>query len=118
MKHAIALAGAALLGVSFESPANAAVLRLDAARLFADSVTQHVQLDTKMSAIELESGELFEDDGPAAGHSYQQPKNQEQLTGDIWIKKELVIPNPQARKAFLVVLSDDRFEALINGAPQ
>jgi hypothetical protein len=118
MKQALSFAGTALLAVAFGIPANAAVLELGARRLFDDSVTQHLRMDRTKSAIEVEAGELFEDDGPAAGHSYQQPKNQEQLGGDTWIKKELVIPNPQARHAFLVILSDDHFETMINGVPQ
>src|SRR5208283_5095863 len=63
-------------------------------------------------------GELFEDDGPASGQSYQKPENRETVTSQTWIKKELLIPNPQARAAYLVVLSEDPFEALINGVPQ
>ncbi len=35
-----------------------------------------------------------------------------------WIKKELLIPNPQARAACLAVLSDAPIEALINGIAQ
>ncbi len=99
-----------------QQPVSASSLDLDAPKLFAKSVTEHLQISKE--GIELEVGELFEDDGPAAGHSYQQPKNQEVVTQDTWIKKELVIPNPQARAAFLVVLSEEPFEALINGALQ
>ena len=40
------------------------------------------------------------------------------MTSRTWIKKELLIPNPQARAAYLVVLSEEPFEALINGIPQ
>jgi hypothetical protein len=62
--------------------------------------------------------ELFEDDGPASGHSYQKPENRETLTSQTWIKKELIIPNPQAGAAYLVVLSDAPVEAIINGIAQ
>ncbi len=116
LKLGIALA--ALGGVGFQPPANASQLRLDAPGLFEKSVTQHLRLSQDGGEMELEAGELFEDDGPASGHSYQTPKNQELVTLDTWIKKELVIPNPQARAAFLVVLSEDPFEASINGTPQ
>ena len=116
MKPLIGIVLALLFGTGWPRPASGASLKLDAARLFEESVTQRLQLSE--DGVALEMGELFEDDGPAAGHSYQQPKNQEVVTADTWIKKELVIPNPQARAAFLVVLSEDPFEALINGTAQ
>jgi len=105
-----------LCSIGLQQSVAASFVKLDAGRLFEKSVTQHLQLSG--DGVELEAGELFEDDGPAAGHSYQQPRNQEMITPDTWIKKELVIPNPQARAAFLVVLSEDPFEALINGTLQ
>jgi hypothetical protein len=40
------------------------------------------------------------------------------MTNRTWIKKELLIPHPQARAARLVVLSDAPFEDLINGIAQ
>src|SRR4051794_24182449 len=76
-------------------------LRFDARPLFERSVTRDVRLSADGLAIELEKGELFEDDGPAAGFSYK--PNEERLSDRIWIKKELVIPNPQAGKATLLV---------------
>lgn len=91
-----------------------AVLKFDAAELFEQSVTQDLQLSEKEQAVELATGELFEDDGPAAGHSYRLPANLEVLSKDTWIKKELIIPNPQARAAYLVVLSDAPFAAALN----
>ena len=108
---------AALCGVKFAPRANAEVLKLEAPGLFEKSVTQHLRLSEDGTEMELEVGELFEDDGPASGHSYQKPKNVEVVTQNTWIKKELVIPNPQARAAYLVVLSEDPFEAIINGIP-
>jgi hypothetical protein len=104
-----------LLGVALQSWAIGAVLQLDATRLFEQSVTRDVQLTEANSEVELATGELFEDDGPAAGHSYQKPENRERLSVQTWIKKELVIPNPQARTAYLVVLSSEPFETEING---
>jgi len=103
-------------GLGLPSMACASQLKWNAPELFDKSVTTHLQLAEGGGGIELETGELFEDDGPASGHSYQKPKNQEVVTKDVWIKKDLIIPNPQARSAFLVVLSEEPFEAIINGA--
>jgi len=108
----------ALVGIGFQPRTNASSLELDASTIFAKSVTRHLRLSEDRRELELEIGELFEDDGPAAGHSYQKPANQEMVAPDTWIKKELLIPNPQARAALLVVLSEEPFEALINGIPQ
>jgi len=108
---------AAWLGILFVPRASASTLRLEAPGLFDQSVTQDLRLSEGGEGIELEMGELFEDDGPAAGHSYQKPENVEGVTDRTWIKKELLIPNPQARAAHLVVLSEEPFEAIINGSP-
>src|SRR5258708_3750892 len=78
---------AALL-TGFQPRARAAVLQFDSPQLFEKSVTEHLRLSEDGAEIELEAGELFEDDGPASGHSYQKPKNQELVAGDVWIKKE------------------------------
>ena len=93
-------------------------MKLSASELFDQAVTENLRLADDHGSLELETGELFEDDGPAAGHSYKTPENVEVLTADTWMKKDLIIPNPQARAAFLVVLSDEPFEAVINGSPQ
>lgn len=118
MRRRLGLALIALFGLGFRPAATGSVLKLEAPRLFEPSVTQNLRLTDDRTGIELESGELFEDDGPASGHSYQQPRNQELVTPDTWIKKDLIIPDPQARAAFLVVLSDAPFAALINDIPQ
>jgi hypothetical protein len=107
-----------LFGIQFQPLAGASVLQLEAPKVFEQSVTRDLRLSEERGEIELEVGELFEDDGPASGHSYQKPENRETLTSQTWIKKELLIPNPQARAAYLVVLSGEPFEALINGIPQ
>ena len=103
-----------VFGIQFELPAGAATLQLDAPKIFERSVSHDLGLSEGRD-IELAVGELFEDDGPASGHSYQKPENRETVTPQTWIKKELLIPNPQARAAHLVVLSDAPVEALING---
>ena len=108
---------AVLCVVKFAPPVNAEVVKLEAPGIFEKSITQHLRLSEDGTEMELEAGELFEDDGPASGHSYQKPSNVEVVTPNTWIKKELIIPNPQARAAYLVVLSEDPFEATINGVP-
>ena len=107
-----------LLAIQFGSLASGAALQLDAASVFEQSLTRSLCLSPDNKQIELEIGELFEDDGPASGKSYQTPENRETLTAQTWIKKDLVIPNPQARAAYLVVLSEEPFQALINGVAQ
>ena len=91
-------------------------LRLGARDLFSKSVTSDLRLSADDAAIELESGELFEDDGPAAGFSYH--ANEENLSPSTWLKKELLISSPRAKKATLLVGPGGDIEALINGNPQ
>ncbi len=98
--------------------AGAATLQLEAPKLFNQSLSRDLRLAEQNGAIELDEGELFEDDGPASGHSYQKPENVESVTPENWIKKELLIPNPQAKAAYLVVLSEESFDARINGLAQ
>jgi hypothetical protein len=101
-----------------KKPAGTSVLRLEAPRVFEQSITHDLRLSERRGEIELAVGELYEDDGPASGRSYQKPENRETVTTQTWIKKELLIPNPQAWAAYLVVLSDVPVEALINGIAQ
>jgi hypothetical protein len=114
-KRLLAMMLVGAIELQIELLAGAATWQLDAPRLFEQSITQDLGLSEPGGAIELAVGELFEDDGPASGHSYQKPENREIVTNQIWIKKELLIPNPSARAAHLVVLSDVPVEALING---
>lgn len=88
-------------------------LRLDARALFERSVTRDVRLSADGLAVELDEGELIEDDGPAAGFSYK--PNEERLSDKVWIKKELLIPRPAARKATLLVGPGGDFKAILNG---
>src|SRR5688500_15067514 len=101
----------ALLVVSVPAPADE--LRLDAKALFERSVTRDVRLADDGSAVELEEGELFEDDGPAAGYSFQ--SNEERLSDRVWVKKQLVVPNHAARKATLLIGPGGDLKAEING---
>ncbi|MCE9533801.1 MAG: transglutaminase-like domain-containing protein [Planctomycetes bacterium] len=103
---------ALVLGLAiFGNRAPAEDLKWDAKTLFEKSITQDLRLDGP--AIVLEEGELFEDDGPAAGFTYK--PNEEKLSDKIWIKKELLIPNPAARKAMLLVAAGGDLKGSING---
>jgi hypothetical protein len=92
------------------------MLQWDAQTLYDRAIGYHVRLSEDGKAVELERGELFEDDGPAAGYSYR--PNEETLSGQTWIKKDLLIPNPQARTATLLVARGGDLQAVINGQPQ
>lgn len=105
-----------LLACILVRPAVGDELRLHARALFEKSVSQNLRLRSDGAAIELDSGVLYEDDGPAAGYSYR--PNEEKLSETIWIKKELLIARPQAHKATLLVGAGGALKALINGKPQ
>src|SRR5437588_4052842 len=107
-----------LFGMQPKPLGEASTVQLEAPAIFEQSVTRDLRFSEQRGEIELELGELFEDDGPASGHSYQKPENRETVTAQTWIKKDLLIPNPKARSAYLVVLSEEPFGALINGIPQ
>lgn len=111
MKRALLL----LIAFVMAPPTEAAdaELRLHARALFEQSVTHNVRLSADGMSVELDEGELFEDDGPAAGYSYQ--PNEERLSDRVWIKKELIIPNPAARKATLLVGPGGDLKASVNG---
>lgn len=107
---------ALLLGCILGRPAVADELRLDARALFEKAVSRDLRLSAGGTALELETGELYEDDGPAAGYSYL--PNEEKLSSSTWIKKELLIARPQAKKATLLVGSGGALQAVINGKAQ
>jgi hypothetical protein len=107
---------AAMLLAAGSLPARAAELRFDATRLFAESVSEHLRLSADGKSVELDRGELFEDDGPAAGFSYQ--PNEDTLTPDARLRKTLIVSDPKCDRAYLLVgtrSEDLRFE--INGSP-
>lgn len=107
MKHVL------LLLTLAASVARADELRLNARTLFEQSVTRDVRLSADGSAIELDEGELIEDDGPAAGFSYR--PNEERLSDRVWIRKELIVPNPAARRATLLIGPGGALQCRING---
>ena len=93
----------AWLGLVAAQPQVAArvVHRFQPDELYRQSVAQNVCVSTESSAIVLQNGVLYEDDGPAAGYSYQ--PNQETLSDKVCIKKELLIANPHSREATLLL---------------
>ena len=92
----------------------AEVLEWDAKTLFDQSLSRHVRLSD--GAVQPDSGELFEDDGPAAGFSYK--PNEEMLSGDVRVRKQLFLPDPRATSATLLVGPGGKLSASINGSPQ
>jgi len=91
-------------------------LRLGARAIHEKSVCHNVCLSADGEAIVLEEGVLFEDDGPAASYSYK--PHHEKLSDTVWMKKELIIPDPRCRKAFLLAGTWSDFLAIINGKPE
>ena len=63
------------------APAGAETLRLDARTVFDRAVSTDVNLSSDGSALELNSGEVYEDDGPASGFSYK--PNLERLSSSV-----------------------------------
>jgi len=97
-------------------PAQAATLRLDARTIYERAVSSNIILSPGGSALQLESGEVFQDDGPAAGYSYK--PNRETLSPGIEIRKQLLIPDPRASKAVLMVGRGGDLKVEVNGNPQ
>jgi hypothetical protein len=94
-------------------PLRGETLRLPAATLYERSVTENVRLNSDGAAIELAAGELIEDDGPAAGYTYE--PNVENLGGDVAIKKELILDGAAADGATLLVAPGGDLRVTVNG---
>jgi hypothetical protein len=101
--------------VALSTPTIADELRFDAPRLFADSVSDHLRLSADGRSIELDRGELFEDDGPASGYSYQ--PNEDTLASDVRLRKTLIVPDPKCDRAVLLVGTRGELQFEINGSP-
>jgi hypothetical protein len=93
--------------------ARAEELVLAAARLLETSASEDVLPSAEGAAIELTRIVLVEDDGPAAGYSYQ--PNEERLAREVWVKKELVIADSRADAAWLLLAPGGDLTAIING---
>jgi hypothetical protein len=108
--------GAAVLATLAFGPAQAATLRLNARTIYERAVSSNITLSKDGSALQLKSGEVFQDDGPASGFSYK--PNTEMLSPGIEIRKQLLIPDPRASKAFLMVSHGGTLKVEVNGKPQ
>ncbi len=109
------LASAALAALVL-CPAKAATLHLNARTINERAVTSNITLSKDGSALQLLSGEVIQDDGPASGFSYK--PNQEKLVPGMEIRKQLLISDPRASKAVLMVAIGGRLNVEINGHPQ
>ena len=63
--------------------------------------------------MQLTSGEVIADDGPASGFSYK--PNLETLSPGIEIRKQLVISDPRASKAVLLIGQGGSLKVKVNG---
>jgi len=97
-------------------PAKAATLHLSARTINERAVTSNITLTKDGSALQLQSGEVIQDDGPASGFSYK--PNQEKLSPGIEIRKQLLISDPRASKAVLMLGNGGNLKIEVNGRPQ
>lgn len=86
---------------------------LTAQQLFNHWSSRDITLSSGKSQIELEYGEVYENDGVAAGYSYT--PNQEELSDQIQARKELIVANPQAYSARLLLEHTGKPAITING---
>ena len=108
--------GATVFATLALGPVQAETLHLNAHTLFDRAVSSNISLSPDGSTLELRSGEIIQDDGPASGFSYK--PNKEKLAQGIAIRKQLVIADPWASKAILMVGSSDDLKVEVNGHPQ
>ena len=105
------LTTAGLSADSFETVSRA----WTAAELFEDCTTEGLVLSKDKSALEIARGTVVEDDGPAAGYSYQ--PNLETLKADKRLRKMLVVKRLPAQHATLLVTGGGDLEFQLNGKP-
>ncbi len=92
-------------------------LELDAPALYKLAITRNISLTSNDSVLLLDSGKVFQDDGPAAGYSYK--PNLEKLSSTISARKQLVIEDLRAGKAILMVSpGGPGLNISVNGHPQ
>jgi len=108
--------GAAAFASLVIGSAHAATLHLDAHTIYQRAVSSNITLSQDGSALQLKSGEVFQDDGPASGFSYK--PNTEVLSPGIAIRKQLLIQDPRASHAFLLVSYGGDLKVEVNGKPQ
>jgi hypothetical protein len=96
--------------------AHAATLRMNARAIYERAVSSNITLTADGSALQLKSGEVIQDDGPASGFSYK--PSEETLSPGIVIRKQLLIGDPRASKAVLLVGPGGDLKVEVNGIPQ
>ena len=94
----------------------ATVLNLSAKQIFQLAVSTNISLSTNDSLLQLRSGEVFQDDGPASGFSYK--PNEEVLSSGVEIRKRLLIHDPRNYKAILIVGGKGDLRIVVNGERQ
>jgi len=77
------------------------VWQRNAAELMEQGTTRGLRLTEDRKSLELARGRLYQDDGPAAGYSYL--PNDEKISGDIAIRKQLLVDDPRAFETYLLV---------------
>lgn len=102
-----------LRGETPSSPTKANVLVWNARELFDRGTVRDVRLSRDGQCLELDRGVLIEDDGPAAGYSYV--PNEESLTEHVVLEKQLIVADPRAATATLLVGSTADFRFKVNG---
>ncbi|MEZ0264076.1 MAG: hypothetical protein ACAI43_05065 [Phycisphaerae bacterium] len=93
--------------------AGAESLTLDARALLDRSASHNVQLVD--NAVQLIRHDLIEDDGPAAGFSYK--PNEDKLGPAVLFKKDLLIDDPRAAGATLLIACTGDVRPAVNGTP-
>lgn len=86
---------------------------LDAKQIFKEWTSTGVNFNSDKNSIELNYGELYEDDGPAAGYSYT--PNTEKLSQSILARKDLIVPNPKANGATILIQHKGEPSLTLNG---
>ena len=107
---------AAVFAAFVLGPAQAATLHLNARTIYERAVSSNITLSPDGSALQLKSGEVFQDDGPASGFSYK--PNEETLSPGMEVRKQLLISDPRASKAVLMVGPGGNLKVEVNGKPQ
>jgi len=96
--------------------AQAATVCLKARAIYEHAVSSNITLSKDGSALELKSGEVIQDDGPASGFSYK--PNEETLSPGIAIRKQILITDPRASKAVLMLSRGGDLKVQVNGELQ
>lgn len=108
--------GISICALSLVGQGHAAMQCLNARAIFDRAVSTNIVLLPDGSALQLKSGEVVEDDGPASGFSYK--PSIEVLSPGIEIRKQFLIPNPRASRVILFLAEGGQFNIDVNGVRQ